>query len=180
MSVILIRETEQHVKETPMRHDEWVPTSQSAIFDIPLSTQERMSELFKQLFDEMPNRPQADWASAPMPAEYLVATSSTPAGTPCADWQDYVMRIQLTIEEYLDSKNWDYPGSPWQGMRAVPIAQALTWRAIDEALEIATSDEGIDWEWFDREIVSTLNKYIADLEALPDHDDECYEDRGEY
>lgn len=90
------------------------------------------------------------------------------------------MRIQLTIEEYLDSKDWDYPGSRWQGMRAVPIAQALTWHAIDEALEITTSDEGIDWEWFDREMMSTLTKYIADLEILPDHDGECYEDRGEY
>lgn len=164
-----------------MRHvDEWVTISQSAIFDVPLPTQERMSELFKQLFDQMPSRPQADWAFAPMPVEYLVATSSTPAGTPCADWQDYAMRIQLTIEEYLDSKDWDYPGSRWQGMRAVPIAQALTWHAIDEALEITTSDEGIDWEWFDREMMSTLTKYIADLEILPDHDGECYEDRGEY
>ena len=44
-----------------MRHvDEWVPVKESDIFDIPLPTQERMSELFKQLFDQMPSRPQAD------------------------------------------------------------------------------------------------------------------------
>ena len=90
------------------------------------------------------------------------------------------MRIQLTIEEYLNSKDWDYPGSPWQGMRAVPIAQALSWHAIDDALEMAVNDDGIDWQTFDYEMTATLNKYIADLEALPDHDDECYEDRGEY
>jgi hypothetical protein len=29
-------------------------------------------------------------------------------------------------------------------------------------------------------MMATLNKYLADLEVLPDHDGECYEDRGEY
>lgn len=80
----------------------------------------------------------------------------------------------------IEDKDFDYPGSPWAGLHAATIAWGLTLHAIDEALEIATSDEGIDWEWFDREMMSTLTGYLADLQAIPDHDGECYEDRGEY
>lgn len=172
-----------------MRHpytiDEWRPTSQSAIFDIPL--REYTLEERGIFFDQLGSRPQSDWASALMPAEYLVKTNSappfgteTPAGAPCPDWVNYAARIKITLNGYLNGKDWDYSGSPWKGLSAYWIAKALVWHAIDEALEIATSDEGIDWEWFDREMVATLTGYLADLQAIPDHDGEVYEDRGEY
>jgi hypothetical protein len=159
------------------RHDEWVSTSQPEIFDIPL--REYTSEEKQVIYDHLKTRP--DWTSAPMPAEYLVKIVGLPKGAPCNDWMDYSARIELTIEdEYLTQKDWDYPGSRWQGLNRVWIAQALKMHALDDALEMAMDDDGIDWQTFDYEMTATLNKYIADLEALPDHDGECYEDRGEY
>ncbi len=180
MSVILIRQTALHVKETQMRrHDEWRPGPGSQPDILNLSLCEYSPEERENLGSLLKTR--EDWQAAPMPVEYLIEIVDAPKGTPCRDHYGYVARIQMTIkDEYLDNKDFGYAGSSWEGLHSGWIAWALTWRAIDEALEIATSDEGIDWEWFDREMMGTLNKYIADLEALPDHDGECYEDRGEY
>lgn len=150
------------------------------IFDIPLRAYTQAERIYYN--ERLRTRP--DWKSAPMPAEYLIhrfQVVDAPKGAPCPDHKSYTARIHFTIkDEYLSEKDWNYPGSRWQGLQSAWIAQALTWHAIDDALEIATSDDGIDWAVFDRAMMATLNKYIADLETLPDHDSECYEDRGEY
>lgn len=160
-----------------MRRDEWTPTSQPGICEIPVreygaEEREKLRALLKT---------REDWATAPMPSEYIIKIVDAPKGTPCTDHYGYVARVHFTIkDEYLDNKDWDYPGSSWEGLRSGWIAQCLTWRAIDEALEMAISDEGIDWERFDREMMQTLNGYLTDLQTLPDLSSECYEDRGQY
>jgi hypothetical protein len=165
------------VVEGSMNKDEWTSTSQPGICEIPL--REYGADERSSMYNDLQSR--TDWGSTPMPSEYLMEIVDAPKGTPCRDYHGYVARIHFTIkDEYLSKKDWDCPGSSWEGLHSGWIAWTLTWRAIDEALEMAISDEGIDWATFDRKMMATLNSYLADLQSLPDLDGEPYEDRGEY